>query len=234
MPGRLIVTGAMPRCGKTAATAGIAGALLESGLRVQAAKPLGFKDDFGEGTDQRFLDRVTRAMQTLDQNRVPSAYEVTPIIWNRALEACRNLVYPALIEAPDTAAAPLFLDGSHVRTAVDLADQMRAPMLLVVRKHERLYAETTPVMAYLNSQEASVIGWLAVETRPDPCPHWDTEMLLLSREYQMTCLGVLPYSPSIATEREQQGNVIRLTQDNIDMLPVLEGLRIELPAGKEP
>ncbi len=233
----LIVASTHPGSGKTVMTAGLAGAIAEAGLRVQAIKPL----EFTRGTrkrqpDQEFMNRLLKPMQLTEIITAPTACEVTPVEWSRILHICRSLAYPVLIEMPGAVATPLSVCGGQVRDVTDLALDLNVPVLLVTPKSGHLIENITPVLAYLQSREVEITGWVAVETRAlekSLFPRWDEEVFYITHRFSVPYLGELAYSPSINVELAYQGNLVHQAETGIDLLPVQMALRPVLPSGHE-
>jgi len=228
----LLIAGATPRCGKTIVAAGIMGVLLDLGFKTQAVKPLIFSEKtFSEradqiNPDQAYLDMIEngRAMQRVETVLASSPYEVNTLLWNRMMENCKKSVYPLVIESPGTVAQPLRMDGNVFIDAVDWSLLLELPILLTVRKSPQVIADLAPALAYLYEGEADVIGWVAVETRPEPYAHWDEDRFLISREYDTPFLGEITWSPSISVEMRQQGNLLKLTEAGVDLLPIQQAM----------
>lgn len=227
----MIITGTHPKCGKTIAAAGLAGVLNELGFHAQALKPLAFqpKVSLRRGYEQAFFDRVIPSMQMLDVLTAETPRAVSPIEYQRLLEACRKRVYPYLLETPGNAATPIRLSTSDMLDAADLAKTLGLPVLVVTSKQPDIIGAVAPVLAYLWSRDAKVAGWLAVETAPSQAPDWEYEMLYLRSQYDVPYLGEIPYSPSISVEALQPGNLLRATELGIDLLPIQQALDLLLP-----
>ena len=222
----LLMVGAVPRCGKTALAAGLAGALRALGFSVQTVKPLVFTESGLGNTDQDFMDRINRPLVNLTTLTAPSPHEVSNLAWNRLLDSCKGIACPTLIESPGTVASPLKFVNDETMEAVDLARILGIPMLVVTRKSSSLIGDIVPTLAYLQDQSVPVVGWIAVETTLAHTPHWDEDALYVSSRFRVQHLGTIPYSPSISVELNQQGNLIRLTESNVDLLPLQQALHL--------
>jgi dethiobiotin synthetase len=224
----VLIVGTQPKCGKTVITAGLAAAMIEGGFQVQAIKPLEFLPGISlmRGHDQIYLDKITRAMQHTDTIHAASCHDVSNIDWNRVTDVSRKTAFPVLLECPGTVAAPLRFTGDLVLDVVDFAKALGISILLVTPKSDQLVGQMAAALAYLNERQADIMGWVGVETSTTKAPYWETESLYLSHQYRLHCLGVLPYSPSISVEGLQQGNLIRLTEMSIDLLPLQQALKL--------
>ncbi len=225
----LVIAGTRPRCGKTVLTAGIAGTMRSVGLQVQTVKPLTFSEIEKPNLDQAFLDLINRPLQAVTPICAPSPHELSTLDWNRVIDICRKMAYPTLIESPGTVAAPLKFQDQEVVDVGDFARVLGVKILLVTPKSPHLYSELVPALVYLLEQGANVIGWAGIETQPVHTPHWDVETLYISNRYRVPFLGELPYSPSISVEAMQQGNLIRLTEAGVDLLPIQSAMNMLIP-----
>ena len=110
---------------------------------------------------------------------------------------------------------------------VALSKILGLPILLVTPYSDALISQIAPAITYLQAHHADVVGWTGVQTEPGILPsHWEAEGLYLAQQYHLHCLGTLPYSPSISVEGMQQGNLIRMTENNIDLLPIQQAIRL--------
>ena len=227
----LIVTGTHAKCGKTIACAGLAAVLHDLGFNAQALKPLAFqpKITLRRAYEQAFFDRVIPSMQVMDVLTAESPRGVSPIEYQRLIEICRKRVYPYLLETPGNIATPIRFSSQEVLDAVDLAEMLGLPILVVTSKRKDLIGALAPGLAYLSRRDANVVGWMAVETEPTETPDWDYETLYLRTQYEFPFLGEILYSPSISVETLQQGNLQRLTEIGVDLLPIQQALDLLLP-----
>jgi len=227
----LIVTGTHPKCGKTVASAGLAGVLNELGFHSQAMKPLVFqpRTSVRGCYEQAFFDRVIPPWQMVDVVAAESPRGVSPMDYQRLLETCRKRVYPYLLETPGNAATPVRFSSGDMLDSTDLAKTLGLPMLVVTSKQADIIGALAPVLAYLWSRDAKVAGWLTVETSPVETPDWEHEILYLRSQYDVPFLGEIPYSPSISVETQQQGNLLRATELGVDLLPIQQALELLLP-----
>lgn len=227
----LMIVSTTPRCGKTVITAGIASALLQEGLQVQAIKPLDFRPPMviRQSLDQPFLNKATRTLQQIDPIEVESPYDLSNMNWARVVETARKMVFPALIEPPGTIGAALRHEGGSVIDAIELAKLLGIPVLIVTPKSPTLLEQAAPAFAYLQQRQGDIplgIGWVGVESKPTQAPYWDNEAFYLSGQYRLPCLGTLPYSPHISVESMQIGDLTELTAMAIDLLPLQQALKI--------
>jgi dethiobiotin synthetase len=229
----LLILGTGPRCGKTVLCGGLAAALNQSGLAVQAAKPLMFSapDTLQPvADDPRFLALATRAYTVPEAQVVAGPHQVNNMIWTRLVETCRRMPLPTLVESPGaTLTSPLKFDGADWLDGLALARQIQAPILLVTRKSPDLIGETAPALALLQQaadQGLEVVGWVGVETLPVVAPHWESEAWMLAQRYRLPYLGVMPYSSGISVEALRTDPVLPLAEEALDLLPIQHALKL--------
>ncbi len=230
----LMIVGSRAQCGKSAITAGLAGAFLSHQLNAQAIKPINFEPCAGEleDKDQELFEYLMPAYQKITPIRVPSPFYMTRYLWGQLIENCKTMACPVLIEAPGSVATPLRFDTGdeaqlehRMQDAFDLAYELDLPILVVTRKHPRVMEEVAPAFTYAYEGRGDVLGWVAVETEPVPCPEWDEHQRFISREYQVPFLGLLPYSPHIQLQQGLAPGLVQLTEEHIDLLPIQQALR---------
>lgn len=228
----MLVLGTEAGCGKTVAIAGLAAALGVSGFRMQALKPLDFceKHALNGHTEQQFLNKVTQQFIQAETIHAPSPWEVPPVLWNRIIEPCRSLQYPCLLEGPGQVATPWQIAQGRLFDSLDVARMLDLPILLVSRADTRFLEKTRSALTFIQSRGFTPLAFLAVETEASTRSQetFLQETLLLSQHYTVPFLGLLPHSPSISVTLGQQGNLIRLTQENIDLLPLQMGIGLTL------
>lgn len=227
----ILVVGTDDSCGKTVATAGLALAMQESGFKVQVFKPLSFKPsvDGRVDFDQAFFNHLTQQYLPSEQLLAPNAWEVQVPQWNRMREQLYQLQYPAFIEAPGQVGTPWRIHQGQVLDATDFAKELGLSVLVVSELGSACFAKTRVALEYLRERGIDPIGFMTVGTQPQTLePNWEQEPLLLSRIAQVPFLGDLPYSPSIQVKNGQQGNLLRLTEEHIDLLPLQLGMGITL------
>jgi dethiobiotin synthetase len=227
----LLVTGTHAQCGKTVVCAGLAGVFNSLGFTAQAIKPFSFQPEvtIRGGYEQAFFDRLNPPRQSIELCSKPSPLKVTAQDWRQLQETCRKRVYPYLLESPGSVASSLHFVEREFADSVDLAKALEIPMLLVTQKKPDLIGTMAPVFAYLWAKDATVIGWLAVESHPAQVPDWDEEVFFLRNHSDISYLGEIAYSPSISVEALQQGNLLRNTELGVDLLPIQQALNLLVP-----
>lgn len=233
----LIVTGTHARCGKTVLCAGLVGVLRELGFRVQAIKPLAFVPPTAirKSYEQMYFDRLSPPLQPIDGLSAESPYAVEVKDWRRLVELCRKRAHPYILETPGGLSTPIRVTSEEILDAVDLAAALELPLLLAVRKAEDILAALPPVFAYAALRQAPLIGWVAVETEPPsstaPFTTWMQDIDYLSRYCSIPYLGGLSFSTSVSVEALRQGNLFRITETGVDLLPIQQALNVSVPLG---
>jgi len=238
----LLVVGTADDCGKTVVTTGLTAAIKEKGFLVQALKPLELGNLVASEvfyTDQKYMNEVIRPLSALDTLSLLSAYEMTVPLWQQLCHFCKKPGVPCLFESVGDLFTPLaWLEGQRY-DATHLAQSLGLPMVLVCQKEPGFLSRLIPTVLYAKERGMTVVGWVAVETQPIPesqLPHWETEVLWFQQEFLTPLLGELAFSPSIDVQFGRQGNLIRQTQEGIDLLPIQQALNLILPMvdGDEP
>lgn len=241
-PAGLLIVGTHPKCGKTVATAGLAGVLGQLGFRVPPIKPLHFAPPvaFCEGAyEQAYFDRVCPPVEPVTPLVVPNAQQLSARQWQDLVMVIRRRVYPYLLEMPGSAASPIRLAPDAWLDAVDLAQALSCPLLLVTSRQPDVIARLAPALAYFAQRSAALVGWMAVATTPPTSSglesvsgdahDWEQEVWMASQRYRVPYWGEIAHSPSISVELGQQGNLLRMTEQGVDVLPVQQALNLLIP-----
>lgn len=226
----VLIVGTGYGCGKTSVTAGLAAALIENGFQVQAFKPLAFSEQisFTKGMEQNYINKVTQQYTPVETLYAPSAWDIPIPLWNKMIESCKQTQYPCLIEAPGQVATPWRIAQSTVTDATDIAKQLGISVLLVAQADEHFLEETRAALTFLKARDITPIGLIRIQTRSQKEPPSPAEPLLIGQNFGIDFLGDLPYSPSISVAGQQQGNLVRLVQESIDLLPLQMGIGLKL------
>jgi len=244
----LLVTGTHGGCGKTVCCAGVVGALNNLGFRLQAIKPLAFSQSNAirpSDIEQGYFNRLAiemgndkfRAHTFHDAWSCPSPHAMSETDWRRLITIAHRRIDPYLFETPGSIGVPLYSASSvDARSSsmdvVDLAQELQIPILLVTAKTSDVLTHVPTALAYATVRKAPIIGWLAVETEPFPPAlqeQWQEDVFYIRRYFQTPFLGEIPYSPSVSVEAGRQGNLYRLTENNLDLLPIQQTLNLSVP-----
>jgi dethiobiotin synthetase len=227
----LLVSGTHSKCGKSIACAGLAGVFNELGFPTQAIKPLSFQPKLSirKSYEQAFFEKVIPPLQSIEGFSEESPLDIKPTQWQQLIEFCRKRIHPYILETPGNIASPIRYVQHEIYDSIDLAKTLEIPMLIVTAKQTDLIASLAPIFAYVWYRNATVAGWLAVETTPTSVPDWEAEILYLRSHYDIPYLGEIAYSPSISVEALQQGNLLRNTELGVDILPIQQALNLLIP-----
>lgn len=228
----MLVLGTDAGCGKTTVITGLAAALIESGFRIQTFKPLVFCQEasMSGNLDQMFMNKITQQYIQASAIQATSAWDLGMPLWNRMIEQCKTMQYPCILEGPGQVATPWQILNHKITDGIDIATQLGLPILLVAKTDPTFLEKTRTALSFLKQRSANIIGFIRVQTTP-PSRESDlnpNEPFLLSNNYTTPFLGDLPYSPSISVTTLQQGNLIRLIEENIDLLPLQIGIGLKL------
>lgn len=219
-------------CGKTVVISGLAAALEANGFRVQAYKPLSFSSSKNPLScpDQAFINAVTRQFIQVEPMYVPSPESVQAPLWNKLLNDCHNFPYPCLFEGVGQVATPWQVVQDELRDGIDVAIQLRLPVVLVSRAGTTFLEKSRAAVQFAKARDVEIIGVIRVETSPDLgfLLTDDAESLLLTHLTEVPFLGHLPYSPSISVPGLKQGNLLRMIEENIDLLPFQRVIGVRL------
>lgn len=228
LPKGLIVTSPKKSSGKTVVACGIAGAINELGINIEAVKPLDFDP---ENKDASFFVKVTKKIPFYEPINVKDWTRTYEKHWNQIIKISNNFEYAVLMETPCSVATPIRADG-EILDCVDLSKRLSWPILLVLKADKFIYENAMLAMAYLNSKEADVLGIIVT------CPFDNTPMDWIENiiekvqtAHKLYCFGILPFSPSISVEEQNQGNIITLTSNNIDLTPIQKALNLTFTVG---
>jgi dethiobiotin synthetase len=237
----LIVTGTQARCGKTVLCAGLIGVLNELGFRLQAIKPLSYESGafFRQTGEQDYFDRLYRELpasrlpgiQPMERWTVPSPFGFGQNEWRRLLDIGRRRIDPYILETPGSISTPI-RTIEEVMDTIDLARTLSLPMLLTTRKHPDMLSVLPTALAYAALRDAPLMGWIAVETEPlsvSDIDTWPQNVEYILRQFGVPYLGEVAYSPSISVETLRQGNLYRLTEAGLDLLPIQQALDVSIP-----
>ncbi|MEM0951526.1 MAG: hypothetical protein AAGI66_05205 [Cyanobacteria bacterium P01_H01_bin.74] len=184
--------------------------------------------------DMQYFQTVLPQLPQFETQLCEGPDAVKPHHWQAVIDACNRLPSPYLLETPGALSSLMAIRKTGYCDATDLSHALDAPILLVIQRHPDLAGQLIPLLAYCSQEDVPVVGWLAVETTaPDTSgfitADWESAALAISTEYQVTYLGCIPHSVSISVPLCQQGNLIRNTECNIDLLPLQHALNLTVP-----
>lgn len=219
----VIVTSDKPHSGKTVISSGIVGAILSLGLYAEAVKPY----EYGiANNDIKYIVQVTKRPSDYNPVLIDNWAKTNTKTWNNLLSICRNFPYPVLLESPCCVSTPLKAD-SDIFDCINLSETLSWPILLVTNAAERPYESLVQALSFLKHRNANLIGFITTCSKQNIDYLWFEELVnTVVVNYGVNCLGMIPFSPSISREENRQGNIIKLTQQYIDLLPIQTQLNL--------
>lgn len=243
----VIILGTEAGCGKTVFATGVAAALREEGFPTRAIKPFLFSAtaDGGEtaGNELSFMSSIARTPLNYPTFLIDKRGSIPPTNWQHFVTMCASKQHLTFVELPGSCATPVSFAESHMGTvspdwkdSADFAIELDLPVILVARHNFELLEKTALAVTYLRNKGAGLIGVATVETKELPVSKQfkltraDLE-LSLSNRMGTHFLGCIQYSPSISVARVNQGNLIKMTSQGIDMLLILRELNPPVSSG---
>lgn len=114
--------------------------------------------------------------------------------------------------------------GFHWRDSRDLALELGFPVIIVARHNQEAIEKLILTHNYLTTGGVNVSGLVTVECTPGEgavlearLTRSDLELLLATR-IAAPYLGALKYSPSISVTRVNQGNLVKVLENGVDLL----------------
>lgn len=243
-PGRIIVAGASPGCGKTLLITGIMRAFEEMGLLLQAVKPLTFDatmtgglNQAQENRDQHWFNQLNGMRAIHGSQCFPDAEAVDGHRWQQVVTCMNQAVYPSIIEAEGAVASPWRIQMNKIYEVADMAISMGetalypVPIILCVSNEPDWYTQALPAMAYLKERGANILGWVGMEKQP-VSEGFKTNQLKYSEEVVISQrmgiphLGTIPYLAPSLFKGDMIGMLGKLVQERLDLLPIQKKLSV--------
>lgn len=125
-------------------------------------------------------------------------------------------------------------NGFHWRDSRDLALELGFPVIIVARHNQEAIEKLILTHNYLTTAGVSVSGLVTVECTQGEgavlearLTRSDLELLLATR-IAAPYLGALKYSPSISVTRVNQGNLVKVLENGVDLLAFRRALNLPL------
>ncbi len=235
----LTVLGCEPGCGKTVAMTGLAAALADQGLAIRAIKPVVIGPRKGAEAELKFISSITHTVLNYPVKVLNAPMSVTEDDWTRAVNlAIQPTSAFTFVEVPGSCATPLSLEnaGGHFannwKDSAELAVEFGYPCVLV-SKHNFDAIDNLIVHAnYLRTRRLTIVGMMTSEVTPDAGKELEATLsldqigLVASTRTGVPFLGCLRYSPSISVPQVNQGNLIKTTENSIDLLILRRALKL--------
>src|SRR5262249_31521233 len=142
------------------------------------------------------------------------------------------------IEMPAGCGTPLALAGDDrqgFRDVSAIASELGMPVLLVAKYAQEALDKLIVSHAFLKARGAQVMGTLTVECDRQSGVEAEAGMsldqlgLALFAQTQTPYLGNIRFSPSISVPEVNQGNLIKMTSGDVDLLLLMKALNLGLP-----
>lgn len=238
----LTVLGCEQACGKTVAMTGLAAALAEQGLAIRAIKPVVIGPRRSAESELKFMSSITHTLLNYPVKVLPAPMSVSEEDWQRAVNlAIQPSAAFTFVELPGSCATPLSLEnsGGHFannwKDSAELAAEFGYPCLLVSKHNFDAIDNLIVHSNYLRSRRLTVVGMMTSEVSPDAGKELESALsldqlaLVASTRTGIPFLGCLRYSASISVPQVNQGNLIKTTENSIDLLILRRALK--LPVG---
>lgn len=230
---RLMAISLYPRSGKTVAVAGLAANLAQGGLSVDVVKPYWRQPEgvVADKPDVTFIEQVADITPKSQPLIYQSPHQLKAIDWQRIIQQCQPPVNPLLIDTDGGMADAIYIDDKTGKyyDALDLAEALNVPVLLVLPKSQRLIGDMALAMSSLSQCAVPLFGWLAVETNQVFAADWDVDAQQLSYQYGTHYLGLIDFDTSISVETIRIGNLPEQCGQGIDLLPFQQCLGALVP-----
>lgn len=235
----LTVLGCEHSCGKTVAMTGLAAALAEQGLSMRAIKPVVIGARKSAESELKFISSITHTLLNYPVKVLSAPMTVTEDDWQRAVNvAIQPTAAFTFVELPGSCATPLSLEnsGGHFannwKDSADLAAEFGFPCLLV-SKHNFDAIDNLIVHAnYLRARRLTIVGMMTSEVTPDAGKELEATLsldqigLVTSTRTGVPFLGCLRHSASISVAQVNQGNLIKTTENSVDLLILRRALKL--------
>lgn len=237
-----LIVGSEFGCGKTVFMCGLAGALREEGFSTRVVRPLVLKTNKNVESESAFLSTVGQTPLhspiTLPEGLLSSGESN----WQDTVFVTENVTQLTLVEMPGGAASPVCFEGTNKRTisnqwrdCADLSAELMQPCIVIAKHQFDSIERLITTCSYLQARGLEVIATATVETDPDAGATLERQStradfsLGLNERTGIPFLGCIKFSPSISVHRVCQGNLIKMTETGLDLLPLMKALNLTVP-----
>jgi len=233
----LTIVGTESGCGKTVFMTGLSALLRQQGVNVRAVKPICLGAKERAEAEISFICSISRTPRNYSSVVISSAKNLTNAQWTHSLSIGLGSGL-TLVETPGSCASPMSFEQNSVGTLAhawkdsrDFACELNYPCIIVA--HHNHEAIEKLVMAYTYMKDfLPIAGLVTVETKADEGKQLESRLtrsevaLLLASRTRAPYLGCLKFSPSISVPRVNQGNLVKVTAEGIDLLLILKTLNL--------
>lgn len=234
----LTIVGCEPGCGKTVFMTGLSALLRQQGTSVRAVKPVVIGTKERADSEISFICSISGTPRNYSATIVSSAKGFSNAQWAQSLSIGHSASQFTLVETPGSCATPMSFEQTNIGTLAhawkDTRDYARElGYKCVIVAHHNSDAIEKLVMAYSYMKEfVGVAGLVTVETQANEGKVLESKLtrsevaLLLASRTTASYLGCLKFSPSISVPRVNQGNLVKVTSEGIDLLMLLKALNL--------
>lgn len=237
----LIIFGSDAGAGKTVVMSALSKLLSENGFENAAIKPVGIGNASAFAAEQGFIADISGYTRPYNSICLPAPGDMTQNQWTEAVTACTTTGVFTLVELPGCPATPLsWPDGERLfwKDTGDLATQLGWPCVLVSRLGERTIEQCLLNCIYLKRRNIEVLGLITVCPTPEHAkiaskarPFPDGFETVIGERLRVPYLGAIPFAPALSVLGRQRGNLLKLAETNLDILPLLKRLNLPTPMG---
>lgn len=233
----MTILGTEAGCGKTAVMTGLSALLRQNGHSIRAVKPVSLGPRERCEAELSFICSITGTPRSYPATFVPSARQLSHAQWAQALSICLNSTDLTMVETPASLSSAMSFemseDGSMAyswKDSTDFARELNFPVIIVARHNEEAVERLILAWSYARVQGLTIAGLVTVETANGQGLALEAKLtrsevnLLLKSRTGAPYLGCLKFSPSISVPRVNQGNLVKMTSEGIDMLAVQQAL----------
>jgi len=227
----LTILGTETGCGKTAFMTGLGALLRQQGQGIRAVKPVCIGPRDRSEAELSFICSITGTPRSYPATFVPSAKHLSNAQWSQALSICLNSTDLTIVETPGSLSSAMSFEQSDNgglayswKDSTDFAVELHFPALIVARHNEEAVERLILACSYAHAQGLSVAGMVTVETASGQGKGLEAKLsrsevnLLLQSRTNVPYLGCLKFSPSISVHRVNQGNLVKMTAEGVDLL----------------
>lgn len=239
----LVILGGEAGCGKTVFMTGLAAALREQGFPTRAIKPFLIATRRDAEAELSFISSITHTPLNYPMLIIDQPITVLEGHWQHAVMMCASRQHLTLVEMPGSCATPVSFEQTAAGTvapawkdSADFANDLALPCIVVARHNHEALEKLVLNITYLASRSVRVIGAASVATaeyakgQELKLSSAEIELALMGRT-KTPYLGLIQYSPSISVPRVNQGNLIKMTSQGIDLLQILRSLNAPVSMG---
>lgn len=233
----LTIIGTEAGCGKTVFMTGLSALLRQQGVDLRAVKPIVLGTRERAESEISFICSISATPRNYPVSIISSAKNLSEAQWEQSLSVGHDSSLFTFVETPGGCASPMSFEQNNVGTLAhswrdtrDFALELGYPCIIVA--HHNHEAIEKLVLAYSYMQELSITGMVTVETQANEGQVLESKLtrtevaLLLASRTKAPYLGCIKFSPSISVPRVNQGNLIKVISEGVDLLLILKSLNL--------